>query len=132
MVSQTSQKQIDSTFRNYSSEQAAKYANVRLGYSPTLIDYILRHHSTSGGQTKLLLDVGCGPGNATRSLSPHFSGVIGADPGEAMLQVATELAGTTSTGVPIEWQTSAAEDIDKIPGLQPGSVDMITAATAVC
>lgn len=132
MAAQTTQQQADPTFRNYSSKQATAYSEARTGYSPALIDYIVKHHVATGGETGVLLDVGCGPGNATRNFSSHFSRIIGADPGEAMIEVATDLAGTTSTGAPIEWRISAAEDIDKIPGLQHGSVDMITAATAVC
>lgn len=130
MASQPHQGPADTTFRNYSSQQAAKYAATRSGYSPTLIEYIVKHHCATGGQTGVVLDVGCGPGNATRDISSHFSRVVGADPGEGMIEVATELAGTTSTGAPIEWRVSSAEDIDKIPDLKHGSVDMITAATA--
>jgi trans-aconitate 3-methyltransferase len=127
----STQAPADPTFRSYSSKQAAVYAKGRRGYPPTLIDYIVDHHRATGGKTGVLLDVGCGPGNSTRDLSPHFDVVFGADPGEGMLQTATELGGTTATGASLEYRISGAEEIDGIEGLEHGSVDMITAASAV-
>jgi SAM-dependent methyltransferase len=121
----------DTTFRSYSSKQAAVYAKSRKGYPPTLIHYIVDHHCATGGKTGVLLDVGCGPGNATRDLSPYFDVVFAADPGQAMLQTATELGGTTATGAALKYRLSGAEEIDGIEELEHGSVDMITAAAAV-
>lgn len=132
MASANVPQPTDTTFRKYSAEQAENYAGVRMGYSSALVDYIVDYHRTTGGQTGTLLDVGCGPGNATRNVAPHFSCVFGADPGEGMIQAAAKLGGTSATGSPIEWHVSSAEDIAKIPDLQHGEVDMITAATAVC
>ncbi|KAF4964051.1 hypothetical protein FSARC_8000 [Fusarium sarcochroum] len=121
---------LDVTFRNYSSKQASDYVGGRLGYSNVLMDFILDHHRSTGGQNGALLDVGCGPGTATQKLAPHFDTVYGADPGESMITTATELGGITRSGAPIVYKLSSAEDIDKIDGIQHGSIDMITAATA--
>ncbi|KAJ4262906.1 hypothetical protein NW762_006519 [Fusarium torreyae] len=132
MASQSlsSDEPLDVTFRNYSSKQAADYVGGRLGYSNILIDFILNHHRSTDGQSGTLLDVGCGPGTATQKLAPHFDVVYGVDPGESMINTATELGGNTRSGDPILYKLSAAEDIDKIDGIQHGSIDMITAATA--
>ncbi|KAM0548065.1 hypothetical protein ACHAPJ_010123 [Fusarium lateritium] len=121
---------LDVTFRNYSSKQAADYVGGRLGYSNALIDFIINHHRSTGGLNGTLLDVGCGPGTATQKLALHFDIVYGADPGESMINTATELGGNTRSGAPILYKLSAAEDIDKIDGIQNGSIDMVTAATA--
>jgi len=83
-----------------------------------------------GGKTGVLLDVGCGPGMATRIFSKHFDLAIGADPGESMIKLATELGGETAKGEPVRWVISTAEEIDKIEGLEKGSVDLVIAAFA--
>ena len=121
----------DVTFRNYSTDQAATYAKGRTGYSPQLIKYIVEHHKATGGSTHRLLDVGCGPGTAVNVLAPSFDVATGADPGEAMIETARQLAGTTGSGAPVQFVVSTAEEIDSIEGLEHGSVDLITAATAV-
>jgi trans-aconitate 3-methyltransferase len=125
-----SQAPTDPTFRSYSSSQAVTYAKGRGGYPPALINFIVDCHRTTG-KTGVLLDVGCGPGNATRDLSPHFDVVFGADAGEAMIKTATEIGGVTATGAPIQFRVCTAEEIDQIKELEYGSVDMITAAVAV-
>lgn len=132
MATETSSKgPADRTFRSYSSQQAAGYASARKQYPPALIKFLLDHHRATGGETGEVLDVGCGPGNATRDLAPHFDVAFGADPGEAMIQTATELGGTTATGAPIQYRVCSAEELDTIKEIEHGSVDMITAATAV-
>ncbi|KAH8893917.1 S-adenosyl-L-methionine-dependent methyltransferase [Thozetella sp. PMI_491] len=120
----------DATFRTYTDKQAETYARDRPGYPPALANFIVDHHRNTGGETGMLLDVGCGPGPATRVVAPLFDVAYGADPGEAMIKTATELGGTTKTGVPIEFFVCSAEQIDSLPVVKPGSVDMITVATA--
>lgn len=122
---------LDTTFRNYSEQQASDYATGRLGYSDTLIDFILDYHHSTGGQNGTLLDVGCGPGTATRMLAPHFDVAYGVDPGENMIKLASDSGGQTGVGDSITYKLSTAEDIDKIDGLPQSSLDLITAATAV-
>lgn len=131
MALQSEQMPLDTTFRNYSEQQASDYAKGRLGYSDTLVDFILNYHHSSGGQNGTLLDVGCGPGTATRMLAPHFDVAYGVDPGESMIKLATDLGGQTRLRGPIIYTLSTAEDIDRIDGLPQSSFDLITAATAV-
>jgi ubiquinone/menaquinone biosynthesis C-methylase UbiE len=121
----------DPTFRSYSADQAKLYASSRLSYSQSLYSKILNHHAATGGKFGLLLDVGCGPGNATRDLSPSFDRIIAADPGEQMIDTAKGLGGETKSGTGIEFVVSAAEETSHIQGLEPGSVDLLTAAMAV-
>ncbi len=75
----------DPTFRSYSADQAKRYAAARLSYSQNLYSKLLDHHAATGGEFDLLLDVGCGPGNATCDLSPLFDRAMAADPGGQMI-----------------------------------------------
>ncbi|PYH93994.1 hypothetical protein BO71DRAFT_450354 [Aspergillus ellipticus CBS 707.79] len=107
----------DPTFRNYTSNQAQKYAEARTSYNPELYDIVLRHHEQTGGAFNTLLDAGCGPGNATRDLSPE------------MIQTARSLGGVTATEQPISYHVVAAEECHTVPGLEDG-VDLLVAAMA--
>ncbi|KAF5657145.1 trans-aconitate 3-methyltransferase [Fusarium heterosporum] len=131
MPSQMSeQSPRDITFRNFSNQQASDYATGRLGYSKALVDGILDFHQSTGGQNGIVLDVGCGPGIATRILAPHFDVAYGADPGQSMIDKAQELGGQTRINGPIVYELSSAETIDQMEHVSTASVDMITAATA--
>ncbi|PMD24966.1 S-adenosyl-L-methionine-dependent methyltransferase [Hyaloscypha hepaticicola] len=120
----------DPTFRSYSAEEAKLYAASRLSYSHNIYNKILDHHTATGGEFDLLLDVGCGPGNATRDLALSFHRSIGADPGKQMIEAANALGGKTKSGKDIEFVVSTAEDISQIKDLKPSSVDLLTAAMA--
>jgi trans-aconitate 3-methyltransferase len=131
----------DSTFRRYTAAQASSYLRGRPGYPDALIETILTHHLSTGGQLTTLLDVGCGPSTATHSFAPHFTRAFGVDPSVAMIAVARARHSTTGTGTaddvvpatPIHFAISAAEDLpgaELASALPPGSVDLLTAATA--
>lgn len=129
MASTTAPK--DSTFRSYSAEQAKLYAAHRLSYAAALYDVVLKHHSETGGQFGLLLDVGCGPGNATRDVALSFDRATGVDPGAAMIETARELGGKTKSAEAISFELSPAEELSSVKGLEANSVDLLTSATAV-
>ncbi|KAH8895858.1 S-adenosyl-L-methionine-dependent methyltransferase [Thozetella sp. PMI_491] len=118
----------DPTFRSYSAAQAKAYASGRGSYSAALYDFILQHHQATGGQTHLLLDVGCGPGNATRDLAPCFDSAVGVDPGREMIDTAREAGGLTAKEESIRYHCAGAEDIADLDGVTPASVDLLTAA----
>ncbi|KAI9667614.1 MAG: hypothetical protein M1821_000430 [Bathelium mastoideum] len=120
----------DPVFRSFTAEQAQTYALGRPSYVPELFQFIFDHHASHGGVFHKLLDVGCGPGKATRDMSSRFDEVIGADPGEQMIEQARKLGGSTKTGKPIQFVVSSAEALDKIAGLEEESVDLLTAATS--
>lgn len=114
----------DPTFIGYNAQQASEYAKWRSGYPPQLIEYILYHHQKTGGQCHSVLDIGCGPGNSTRDLAPHFDYATGVDPSPEMTNAARKIGGDAKDA-PIEYKTSDAEACEGIP---PNSVDLITAA----
>ncbi|PMD39941.1 S-adenosyl-L-methionine-dependent methyltransferase [Hyaloscypha variabilis F] len=120
----------DPTFRSYSAEEAKLYAASRLSYSQNIYNKVLDHHAATGGEFDLLLDVGCGPGNATRDLSLSFDRTIGSDPGVQMIEAANALGGKIKSGKDIEFVVAAAEEISQIKGLEPASVDLLTSAMA--
>lgn len=124
-------KPNDPTFRSYSTEQAKVYASQRLSYPEVLYNAVLEHHASTGGQFGLLLDVGCGPGNATRDVARSFERAMGVDPGEAMIGAAREQGGHTKTGQEIVYVLGQAEELVKVEGLEEGSVDLLTSAMAV-
>lgn len=123
---------LEKTFSSFTKDQGANYAQSRPGYHPDLYKLIVNHHTSTGGQLDVLLDVGCGPGSAARALAPHFSHVTGLDPSEGMITSARSLAGTSSTSEPIRFEASTAEDLGwhLSPPVEDASVDLLTASTA--
>ncbi|KAL2109159.1 hypothetical protein VUR80DRAFT_2880 [Thermomyces stellatus] len=130
-ASETDSSSRDITFRSYTSEQGKAYAEFRRDYSPALYQYVIDHHTSTGGQLDTILDVGCGPGNVARALAPRFTRAIGIDPSEGMIAIARSLGGSSSAG-PIRFEISTAEDLGSSlsPPVSDGSVDLVTAATA--
>lgn len=127
----------DPTFSNYTNKQARAYAKNRGGYTDLLIQIIIDHHVKTGGDLRSVVDVGCGPGNSTRSLAVEFDHAIGLDPGVEMINAARDHGGQTRTSRPIKYIVSGAEamvqSICKEFPLEKFTegVDLITAAMAV-
>ena len=121
---------LDPTFRNYTSERAAKYAAGRPSYSSPLIAEILNYHTATSGSYGMLLDLGCGPGNSTRDLALSFEHAVGADPSEAMIEVARSSGAVTGSGEKIRWTVGGAEECSGLEGVEQG-VDMIIAGMSV-
>lgn len=130
-MSATKPSHSDPTFRSYSAEQAKVYASQRLSYESAIYEVVLDYHATTGGQLGLVLDCGCGPGNATRDLALSFDQAIGVDAGSAMIDAAREIGGKTKSGLAIRFEVAPAEEFSHIQGLEPCSVDMVTSAMAV-
>lgn len=125
----------EEVFRNYSASQARAYAAARPDYCEAFWQYILNHHAATGGETGLVVDLGTGHGNVIRAFAPHFEHAIGVDPSAGMLGVAQKIsrdAGVkTKLGHEIDFVTGAAEEVDKLEGVEEGSIDLIVAGTAV-
>ena len=120
----------DPTFGKYTAEQARQYAIGRAGsYPAELYTSVLQYHDSTGGHMHEYVDVGCGPGKATQDLAPLFDTAIGTDHSQAMIEVARSADYKAKNG-PIHFAVAAGEDFD-LPGLEPGSVDLITSAMAV-
>ena len=124
----------DPTFRNYSSKNADEYAKYRKDYPPAFIKAVLDAHIANDvGKLGAVVDVGCGPGTATRQLATHFEHAFGLDPGASMIDAASNLGGETKSGEAVKFAVTSAEEIDlklKELGVQEGTVDLVTAATA--
>ena len=116
----------DTTFRSYSTAQAQEYARRRGGYPPRLIDEIVYLHAQIGGALDSLLDLGCGPGSATRDLATHFNNATGIDPSAEMVTSAKAIGGDARAS-PIQFLRGEAEVCADIPDQ---SIDLITAATS--
>jgi SAM-dependent methyltransferase len=101
-----------------------------MNYSPEVYQYIINHHKATGGQMETLIDIGCGPGLATRPLAPHFTQAYGLDPSEGMIAKARSL--TTESDSNIRFEVSTAEELGSnlSPRVKDASVDLITAANA--
>lgn len=115
------------TFIKYTVNQAKTYSEQRTSYSPILYDLVLSHHVSTGGKFELLLDLGCGPGNVTRDLAKMFNRAIGLDPSHSMVDIANGIGARDN----LSFCVGPAEACDEIDGIEPGSVDLITAAMSV-
>lgn len=124
----------EKTFSSYNEEQGKAYAQIRRDYHPNVYQAVLRHHTSTGGELDTLLDVGCGPGNATRGLAANFAHAIGLDPSEGMITTARALGVgvVTSTSEPVRFEICTAEDLGRnlSTPIQDSSIDLITAANA--
>jgi SAM-dependent methyltransferase len=135
------QVQQEKTFRAFTPAQSTNYAQNRRDYHPRLYSALLSHHQSTGGRLTTLLDVGCGPGTAVRTLAPYFTRAVGVDPSEGMIATARELGGVSGSGEEIRFVLGAIDGVDSASesGSGPGeviervpdaSVDLIIAATA--
>lgn len=122
----------EKTFSSYNREQGNAYAKVRRDYHPSVYQSVLDRHTSTGGQFDTLIDVGCGPGLAARSLAPKFAHAIGLDPSEGMIATALSMGGVTAASEPVSFQRSSAEQMGSnlSPPIQDSSVDLITASNA--
>ncbi|KAK3395300.1 methyltransferase [Podospora didyma] len=118
---------VETTFKSFTKDQGANYAAHRSPYDTKVYDLIIQHHTATGGHLTTLVDVGCGPGGATRELAKHFASAIGLDASEGMIATAQSLLTDDQTSKKITFRVGGAEDL---PGIEAGSVDLLTAATA--
>ena len=117
----------ESTFRSYGKDESKRYAQLRLAYHPSVYESIVAQHTANGGKLDSLLDVGCGPGLATRDLAAYFDNATGIDAGESMIEVAQNMDIKTSTSEPVAFKLTSAEEM---VGIEDNSIDVITAANA--
>ncbi len=97
------------------SALAARYASFRPHY-PAALAGALAERCT---RRDLAVDLGCGSGQLTIDLAPHFERVIGVDPSQALLAIAPPVAG-------VEYVCASAE----ATGLPAASADLVVAAQA--
>ena len=82
------------------------------------------------------MDVGCGPGNATRPLAKRFDTAYGTDPSLEMIRTAKKLSmasqeGETASGKKINFMVAKAEDMGSSEWDIGDKVDLLTAGMAV-
>ncbi|KAK4059156.1 hypothetical protein Trihar35433_11153 [Trichoderma harzianum] len=122
----------ETTFSSYDQNQGKAYAHARPDYDPGVYKAVINHHKSTGGQFDTVVDVGCGPGSATRGLAPYFANAIGLDPSQGMVATARSFGGVSSESRPIRFEISTAEDLGAhlATPISDSSVDLITAANA--
>lgn len=122
----------EKTFSSYTGEQANTYAELHRDYHPSVYQTVLDYHKSTGGQFETFVDVGCGPGLATRGFAPHFAHAFGLDPSEGMISAARSIGLVTSTSEQVRFELSTAEELGETlsPPVKDSSVDLITAANA--
>lgn len=90
------------------SGTAWHYARYRPGYPKALFtDLIAQFHLDGTGR---LLDLGCGTGQLTLPLAPHFTAAIGMDPEPEMLDEAAEQARTAAVSN-VTWAQGSSRDL---------------------
>lgn len=103
------------TPRNWFEQGGRAYARFRPEYPPALAAFL----ASVAPDHRLAVDVGCGNGQLTQLLAPHFGAVVGLDPS------ADQIANIVSHER-ITYQCAPAEQLP----LADGSASLITAAQA--
>jgi SAM-dependent methyltransferase len=102
--------------------KAANYAAFRPQYPQKVFDTVNAYHQ---GERNLVVDLGCGPGTATRPLSRYFKQAVGTDPSPGMIKTARDE--TDSSFKNIKYRQASAEKLDF---LKDGETDMLFAGQA--
>ena len=110
-------------YKELFKDAARDYARYRPGYPKEFFDQVVKYFGLDGKGR--LLDLGCGTGQITIPLAPHFEEVVGLDVDADMLTLGKEEA--EKAGVKnIKWVQKRAEDIS--PEL--GTFRLATAAAS--
>jgi SAM-dependent methyltransferase len=102
-------------FRDLFSTAAERYARFRPRYPAALVDALV----AACPQRQLAWDAGCGNGQLTIALAPHFARVVATDPSRSQLDAAEHHAH-------VEYRCERAE----ATSLEDGSVDLAVVAQA--
>lgn len=105
----------DSPSRNWFDQGGSAYARFRPEYPPALAAWL----AAQAPDRRLAVDVGCGNGQLTALLLPHFERVLGLDPSADQIANATPQAN-------VDYQCAAAEQLPA----PDHSASLITAAQA--
>lgn len=110
----------ENTGAEFEDEDVVRAYRHRTDYPADLYRRLLE---LASGRTRML-DLGCGPGQFARRLSPHFTQVLAVDPSWAMLQLGRSLpAGPLSN---IQWMRAKAEEASLA-----GPIDLIVAGASI-
>ncbi|XP_035533193.1 putative methyltransferase DDB_G0268948 [Morone saxatilis] len=104
-------------------DHASIYQKYRFTPPEEVKNIILQYLNTKKGQPHVLaVDLGCGTGQNSRLLAPHFQEVVGIDVSDCQLEVARAVPGYPN----VTYRKGTAEDLH----FPDGSVDLLTAASA--
>ncbi|XP_038161086.1 putative methyltransferase DDB_G0268948 [Cyprinodon tularosa] len=104
-------------------EHASIYQQYRFTPPSGLKDIIIQYLDKKKGRPHLLaVDLGCGTGQHSRLLAPHFKEVVGIDISDCQLEEARAVPGYTN----ITYRKGTAEELP----FENGTVDLLTAASA--
>ncbi|XP_056245552.1 putative methyltransferase DDB_G0268948 [Seriola aureovittata] len=104
-------------------DHASIYQRYRFTPPDELKNIILQYLDKKKGQPHVLaVDLGCGTGQNSRLLAPHFRQVVGIDVSECQLEEAKAVPGYPN----ITYRKGTAEELP----FADGSVDLLTAASA--
>lgn len=109
----------EETFADHFSSNADGYRAHRPGYPSALFKWL----ATLPSKRETAWDCGCGSGQATIGLAPHFDEVIGTDPSAEQIRNAKAASGGVEN---VRYAVAPAE----ASGLDAGSVDLTLAAQA--
>ncbi|KAG8558597.1 hypothetical protein GDO81_017056 [Engystomops pustulosus] len=105
-------------------EHASYYQKYRFSPAPEIQDLIFSYlNERLNKPYELAVDVGCGTGQSTQILSPHFKKVLGTDISEAQIEEAANALKLPNT-------TFRAAPAEEVP-VDDASVDLLTACAAV-
>ncbi|GFU20640.1 methyltransferase [Nephila pilipes] len=101
------------------AKHAQLYAKFRPNPPETFINYILTYlKSKISTPLKKAVDVGCGSGQSTVVLSPHFETILGIDVSEEQIKCAEQM----NTSSNVEFRVSKGETLP----VKSSSVDLVT------
>ena len=103
-------------FKDHFSSHAAVYRQARPRYDPAFFAWLAQQCA----QRELAWDAGCGNGQATVALAPHFARVVGTDPSAPQVENA-------QAADSVEYRVEAAEQCS----LPDASADLVTVAQAL-
>src|SRR5262245_30282656 len=104
------------TFHDHFSDRAQAYARFRPTYPPELFQWL----AAESQSRNMVWDAGTGSGQAAVGLAEHFERVVGTDPSMPQLAEARKHP-----------RVEYHEGVEGESGLEPASVDLVTAAQAL-
>lgn len=101
-----------SIFKSYKTDDATKYAAYRTTYTKTLIDLVIKSHTSTGRSLASVLDVRCVPWTATMQVA-SFRHVSAVDASPSVIEIARKTPCTIATGDRATFEVCQSENLDQ-------------------